>query len=291
MTHETPWIALVVEIPPDLEEDLAADLGASSLGIETAPAGATKARLRVFLPGSRDAKEALDEAARVLEKRGLDPLACRLHVEPVEDGRWAERYQASLRPLPLGERFVVIPGESSETAGSRDTIRLVPGRAFGTGEHETTRLCAAALERWVRRGSRWLDLGTGSGILAVVAARCGAALVEALDEDPEAVEVALEVVEANGAGGQARVRTGSAGLLAGAGLDGCVANVATPYFLSHAPHVAAVLAPGGILLCSGLLGDDARDVARALDLAGLEPVERRDEGPWCLLVARLRAAS
>jgi len=181
MTHETPWIALVVEIPPDLEEDLAADLGASSLGIETAPAGATKARLRVFLPGSRDAKEALDEAARVLEKRGLNPLACRLHVEPVEDGRWAERYQASLRPLPLGERFVVIPGESSETAGSRDTIRLVPGRAFGTGEHETTRLCAAALERWVRRGSRWLDLGTGSGILAVVAARRGVQRLTSLD--------------------------------------------------------------------------------------------------------------
>jgi ribosomal protein L11 methyltransferase len=291
MPQDTSWIAVVLEIPSDLEEEVAAALGSSSLGVETVPAAPGAVRLRVYLPGGRDSRADLDEAAGALRGQGLDPIACGLGVEAVEDGRWVERYQAALRPLPLGDRFVVVPGGNAPSGSGRDPILLVPGRAFGTGEHPTTRLCAAALERRVRPGSRWLDLGTGSGILAVVAARCGAGFVEAVDEDGEAVEVAVAVVEANGAAAQVRVRHGSAVALAGSRLDGCVANVATRYFLDHAPEVAAVLRPAGVLLCSGLLGDDAADVSRALDSAGLRTVERRDEGPWCLLVARRGTAT
>jgi ribosomal protein L11 methyltransferase len=184
----------------------------------------------------------------------------------------------------------VVPGTTPPASSGRDPIFLVPGRAFGTGEHPTTRLCAAALEQWVRPGSRWLDLGTGSGILAVVASRCGASLVEAVDEDADAVEVAAAVVAANGAAGSVRLRVGSADALAGACLDGCVANIATPYFLSRAAEVAGVLGPGGILLCSGLLGADVPAVGEALRRASLVPQERRDEGPWSLLVARHGAA-
>ena len=271
-----------------LEEDLAAELGASSLGVEATPAGGV-VRLRVFFPCGGDARGHLLEAESALRDRGLDPAACGLGVEPVEDGRWVERYQAGLRPLPLGERFVVIPGGDLRAEGSREPIHLVPGRAFGTGEHPTTRLCAAALERLVRPGERWLDLGTGSGVLAIVAARCGAGHVEAVDDDPEAVEVARTVVEANGASEKVSVRLGSADALAGAGFDGCVANIATPYLLARAADVAAVLHPSGLLVCSGLLGEDAADVTAALGRAGFSVSERGDEGPWCLLVARRSA--
>ncbi len=288
MASGPSWIALVLEVPTGLEEDLASDLGAASLGVEAAPA-AGRVRLRVFFPGDGSAAERLDEAAVVLRDRGLDPAGCGLRVESVEDGRWVERYQAGLRPLPLGERFVVIPGGGVPADGSREPIHLVPGRAFGTGEHATTRLCAAALERAVRSGDRWLDLGTGSGILAIVAARCGASRVLAVDDDPEAVDVARSVVEANGASDRVAVREGSADASAGSGFDGCVANIATPYFLSRAREVAAVLRPGGVLVCSGLLGEDAGDVTAALERAGFSMRERRDEGPWSLLVAILGA--
>ncbi|MBZ5640644.1 MAG: 50S ribosomal protein L11 methyltransferase [Acidobacteriia bacterium] len=291
MRHETPWIAIVLEAPSGLEEELAADLGASSLGVEAAPAGSGTVRLRIYLPGAQDPGPVLGRTARALRAHGVDPSNCELGVEGVEDGRWVERYQASLRPLPLGDRFVVIPNGIASPGIGRDPILLVPGRAFGTGEHPTTRLCAAALERYVRPGSRWLDLGTGSGILAVVAARCGAGVVEAVDDDDDAVDVAREVVEANGAASRVRIRAGSADLLAGAALDGCVANVATRYFVERAAEVAAVLGVSGVLLCSGLLGDDADQVSRVLRVAGLETVERRDEGPWCLLVSRRGAAS
>jgi ribosomal protein L11 methyltransferase len=280
------WIALRLEIPAELEDELAAEIGAPSLGVEVVPCGPGRSRLCVYLPAGLDPSERLDAAEELLRGRGLDPAACLLAVEPVEDGHWVERYQASLRPLPLGERFVAVPDGRVGPEGEREPIRLVPGRAFGTGEHATTRLCAAALERFVRPGSRWLDLGTGSGILAIVAARCGAVSVDALDDDPEAVEVAREVVEANEAAGSVRVREGSADSMAGARLDGCVANIATPYFLSRASEVAAVLAPGGWLLCSGLLGDDAAEVRNSLGRAGLGVIERLDEGAWCLLVAR-----
>src|SRR5213075_275452 len=93
--------------------------------------------------------------------------------------------------------------------GEREPIVLVPGMAFGTGEHETTRLCAAALERLVVPGSRWLDVGTGTGILAIVAARCGATKVVAVDNDPEAAHVALEVVRRNGLEDSIEVLEGS----------------------------------------------------------------------------------
>lgn len=271
-----------------LEEELAAELGEGSLGVETTPAGGA-VRLSVYFTDEGDARARLDGAAGVLRGLGLDPAACGLAVDAVEDGRWVERYQASLKPLPLGERFVVIPSGELTSEGAREPIHLVPGRAFGTGEHATTRLCAAALERVVRPGERWLDLGTGSGILALVAARCGASHVEAVDDDPEAVEVARAVVEANGASEQVSVRTGSADGLAGAGFDGCVANIATPYFLARAADVADALRPSGLLVCSGLLGEDAADVTAALDRAGLGVIERGDEGPWCLLVARRSA--
>ncbi len=285
MPSDAPWLAVILEVPMGLEEELASELGGASLGVEALPVG-DAVRLRVFFPLDESAGDRLAAAAGALHGHGLDPAACRLTTETVEDGRWVERYQSALRPLPLGERFVVIPSGDLAAAKGRDAIRLVPGGAFGTGEHATTRLCAAALERLVRPGDRWLDLGTGSGILAIVAARCGAASVLAMDNDPEAVEVARAVVEANGASGIVRVRDGSADSLAGSGFDGCVANLATPYFLSRATDVAAVLGPQGLLICSGLLDEDAGGVTAALAGAGLLVSERREEGPWCLLVAR-----
>jgi ribosomal protein L11 methyltransferase len=171
----------------------------------------------------------------------------------------------------------------------RSPILLVPGRAFGTGEHGTTRLAVEALEQHVTPGSAWLDLGTGTGLLALVARHLGAGRVIARDNDPDAVEVAREVLRANGSAHGVELRQGSMEELAAASFDGIVANIVAPFFLAHAAEVAALLRPGGLLLATGLLAEEEGKVGSALERAGLRLESRESVPPWVLLLARRRS--
>jgi ribosomal protein L11 methyltransferase len=200
-----------------------------------------------------------------------------------------ERWQASLSPIPLGAGFVVVSGEDAGTGDGRAPIRLVPGMAFGTGEHQTTRLCAAAVERQVARGSRWLDLGTGTGLLAIVAARCGASRVLAVDVDPAAVEVASAVVSANAAARCVDVRSGSIAETGGERFDGIVANIQASFFIANAAALANALREDGVLIASGFLDDDVVDVTSALRSAGMRVASRDDDGAWVCLRLRREA--
>jgi ribosomal protein L11 methyltransferase len=197
-----------------------------------------------------------------------------------------ERWQASLSPIPLGARFVVLQSEAAAAPDGREPIRLIPGMAFGTGEHQTTRLCAAALEERVAPGSRWLDLGTGTGLLAIVAARCGAARVLAVDLDREAAEVAFSVVAANAAGDVVEVRAGSIAERRGETFDGIVANIQASFFMANAALLANALVDGGVLLASGFLDEDVAEISSALGAAGLRVAARGSDGSWACLLAR-----
>jgi ribosomal protein L11 methyltransferase len=217
------------------------------------------------------------------------PTASGSIASPAADERWVERWQSSLSPIPLGVRFVVMPKAGVTGPPGRDPIRLVPGMAFGTGEHETTRLCAAALERHVRAGSHWLDLGTGTGVLAIVAARCGASRILAVDSDPEAVAIASEVVAANGEADRVEVRAGSLAECRDERFDGIVANIQSSFFLANASPIASAMAEGAVLLASGILVEDVPEIQAALGAAGVRIEARTSEGPWALLCMR-RAA-
>ncbi len=284
------WVALVVDVPAAIEDELSAEIGAGSLGVLFSRGAKGWSVLEVCLPRDADVDGRVEAAAASLAARGLSPEG-RVRVAPIPDGRWVERYLEALLPLPIGDRFVVLPPGASAAPAGRETLRLVPGRAFGTGEHPTTRLSAAALERAVRPGSRWLDLGTGSGILAVVAARCGAGAVEAVDVDADAVEAAREAVLANGVEGRVRVRLGSVEGFRDAGFDGCVANVASAFFLSRSAEIASCLRFRGALLASGVLASEAGAVSEAFADAGIEILETRTEGDWALLLGLRREAS
>ena len=155
---------------------------------------------------------------------------------------------------------------------------------------QTTRLCAAALEQQVAAGSRWLDLGTGTGLLAIVAVRCGASRVLAVDNDPQAVSVATSVVAANGAGDRVEVREGSIADRGGETFDGIVANIQSSFFLASAPEIAAAMADRGVLLASGLLVEDLPEVeARARGRRDLRSPSRSRTGRGRSLCARRRA--
>jgi ribosomal protein L11 methyltransferase len=281
------WGALALEAPEVLEPVLVGCLSPDCLGAEFHAAGPGRGRLTVYFSSPEAAREAETCLRRVLAAHGVEPDACGLRVERIEDGRWVERYQASLQPFPLGEGFSVLPGTEGRGVPGRRAIRLVPGRAFGTGEHPTTRLCVRALERFVERGSLWLDLGCGSAILSLVALGCGARRVLAVDADPEAARVASEVIRENGAQRSIQVVCGRGSCARGGRWDGVVANIVSGYFVSRAGALSSLLRPGGLLIASGFLADTERGAVRgALARAGLQPVDEGTLETWAAIVAR-----
>lgn len=281
------WDALGLTLPSGDADEVCGLLAPITVGVEFCPAPDDRIRLKVYLRG--DAVDgARDFAAAVLERYGIDPATCDPRIETVEDGRWVERYQAQLVPFDLGERFTVLPSGAGVVPRGRRGLRLVPGRAFGTGEHPTTQLCAAQLERRVRQGSRWLDLGCGTAILAIVARLSGAAHVLALDDDPDAVEVAREVLAGNGVAEGIEVRGGSIGDLGSQTFDGIVVNISAPFFLDSAAGLASHLAPAGVLIASGFIRETAPVVEAALVSSGLHVQERGSREPWVMLVAGRR---
>lgn len=281
------WAALAFEVSSSLEEPLVELLAEGSLGTETRFVSPGKCELRLYFEDLDTAVARLPAAHAALRAQNLVPAVCRLRVLEVADERWAERWQEGLRPFLLGKHFVIHPSGKAEGADpGRTPLLLVPGRAFGTGEHGTTRLAAEALERHVTPGSAWLDLGTGTGLLALLALHLGARKVVARDNDPDAVEVAHEVLEVNGAAGAIDLRLGSMEGFDSASFDGIAANIVAPFFLAHAGEVAALLRREGILLATGILEEEGGVVRRALEGARLLLEERESAPPWILLAAR-----
>ena len=283
-----PWWALVLELPQRLEDELAGSLAPFSLGAELSPVGAGRSRVTIYVDGPEEGERAARLAREGLRARGLDPESCRLRVERVEDGRWVERHRASLRPFPLGSRFLISPTGAKLAPVDRTVLRLVPGRAFGTGEHATTQLCTERLERWVAPATSWLDVGCGTGVLSIVALHCGAAQVWAIDNDPEAVEVARAVLAENGVTGRVDLRVGLIDELPERLFDGVVINISAEFLEHAADAIAARLRPHGLVVASGFMGQVLREVVRRLEASGLEVVERVEREPWAAVVARVR---
>ena len=282
----TPWGALVLEIPECLEDPLVGLTAHCSLGAESRSIGERRGRLTIYFPSLADAHSAAQVVSAWLPRIGHDADSCALRAEGVEHVPWVERYQAGLRPFALGRGFCVDPTGSRGGFPGRRCIELTPGRAFGTGEHPTTQLCVMALERIVREGGRWVDLGCGSSILSLVSRWGGASRVLALDIDPVAAQVGRDVTRRNGEERAVDVVHGSVACARPDVWDGVVANIASSYFEEHAAPVAALLREGGTLIAAGFLEQQRSGVRDALMRAGLvENVEeRRSLDGWSLLV-------
>jgi ribosomal protein L11 methyltransferase len=191
----------------------------------------------------------------------------RLRIE--EECDWVEASRELLQPMTVGRSFFLVPEWRDDPAPEgRFRIRVNPGQAFGTGVHETTRLCLEALEDYVVPGMSVLDVGTGSGILARAAALLGAARVFACDTDIEAVEIA---------GGASFV--GSVDGVATASVDLAVANISPEAVVALAPDLLRVVRRSGILLVSGFEIPEVEQVAAALPAQA----DLRTKGNWALL--------
>ena len=203
----------------------------------------------------------------------------------VAEEDWANAWKQYFKPQRVGKRLVVKPTwEDFDAAPDDLIIQIDPGMAFGTGLHGTTRLCLRALEDAVKPGMRIADVGTGSGILSIAAAHLGAAHVEAVDNDPVAVRVALENVEVNEVGDRVTVRESS--VPPSGTFDIVAANILADVILGMARALFDAVRPGGSLIASGIIDSRASDVATGLTAIGFQIAETMTEGEWVALIAR-----
>jgi ribosomal protein L11 methyltransferase len=206
-------------------------------------------------------------------------------IKPADTRDWVAFAHEYLQPMKIGERIFVCPEWRDDlTPPGRIRIVVNAGLAFGTGAHETTRLCLESLERHLKPGMTVVDVGTGSGILAEAAVKLGAGQVWANDNDPEAVAVARENFER--AGVDVALAIGSADAFPSSLADVIVANISPAWIADLAPEWVRVLKPGGIAILSGFEPNDIPRVSAALEAAGLLVTGEFGEQDWRMLEVR-----
>ncbi|MDA1330520.1 MAG: 50S ribosomal protein L11 methyltransferase [Chloroflexi bacterium] len=302
-SDKASWLRVTLEVEAELAEAVAEVLSrviSSGIAIESTEIeanaedeGRAVGPLRVsgYIPVDEEL-----EAKRLKLERGLKALGLIQQVPMpeysiIEDSNWMEAWKAHYRPLKVGAGLLVLPAWADVETGGRIPIRIDPGMAFGTGVHPTTQLSLALLEKEVRAGASVLDVGCGSGILSIAAAKLGAGKVVGVDIDAKAIENALHNAKLNEvdirleAGSLDELRNGAFGIQQA---DVVVANIlATILMRLLAEGLADLVVAGGRLILSGILDEQRAEMLAALEGAQLRMVEERQMGDWLgLLVDR-----
>lgn len=237
-----------------------------------------------FFPGRKDE---LEKGLRGVLDYFPDAVI-RLNLGSVREKDWATAWKAFFKPVKVGKRIVIKPSWENYLEEKEDIIvELDPGMAFGTGTHPTTSLCVRALESTVKPGSVVYDIGTGSGVLAIAAAKLGAK-VKAVDLDPVAVRVARENVANNHLTERIQVEHGNLADVLTGSADVVVANIIADIIIVLAEDLERILRPGGVCLASGIISERQQDVVNALETKGLLIEQVDDEKGWVLIRARRR---
>ena len=224
-----------------------------------------------------------DSISFLRERFAAGGIAAQVSVAGVDEADWENEWRKYYHPVHIGRAIVIVPAwQEYAPAAGEVCVRMDPGLAFGTGTHESTRLCAVLLEKYLRAGDRVLDVGTGSGILAICAKKLGANEVSGCDIDPVAVRVARE----NAADNDESISFFVSDLLSAVKgeFDLVIANIVADIIVRMAPDVPCVLAEGGRLIVSGVIAEREDEVVRALAVQGLSVTERREENDWRALV-------
>jgi ribosomal protein L11 methyltransferase len=282
-----PWKELSISVPHEYVEPVSYLFNRYGRGLSTEPLGAGVVMLRTYLEsGSRERLARIDVGIRLVSSVGeLGQLSIR---DLGDDEDWQNSWKEYYSALPVGERLIIKPSwvdlDPQESEG-RIVVELDPGIAFGTGYHPTTHTCMEALEELVHPGMRILDLGTGSGILAITAIKLGAESVVALDIDGQAVSAARQNFRRLRLQDRISLAKGSVPHPAAADgtVDLAVANISARGVADRSPFIHRALRPGGVLVASGLLASQRPEVDDAILALGLIPELEWPRDEWLTL--------
>ena len=241
----------------------------------------TIASVSVYLPSERSVPECIAFLRERFSETGLSDA--KLETVGVNEEDWANSWKAYYKPIKIGKRLVIVPAWEKYEAGEGELIvRMDPGMAFGTGTHETTRLVIRMLEKYTKEGCRMLDVGTGSGILAICASRLGAGECRAYDIDPMAVRVANENIKDSGL---PNITCEVSDLLKQADrsrpYDLICANIVADIIIRMTPDVAPFMHENTVLLASGIISERSADVIECFEKYGYKIVEKLEDNGWC----------
>ena len=282
------WNYLQASFPPDdLDEASGILWGLGTNGIEEDPLRSGRLRVKAYFDPLQDLQSLHHEFKVQCRNAGILLFRCTARIQTERD--WFKKWRQQLQSFTVGQRFQIVPIESEAqrrpiTAAGRIPILMEPGMAFGTGTHETTQLCLEALERYLAPGGTCLDVGTGSGILAIAAVKLGARKVVACDIDPIAMEIATQNGFRNGCGATVRwvlgdlerTRPFQAGCL--------VANLTVELIEEEFWRLERRVKPGALMILSGLLNRQARRIERLRRQSSLRLHRRSTKGEWTCLV-------
>ena len=239
------------------------------------------ASVSVFIPSDRSY---MDDLAYIRQRCAELELHAEIELVGVNEEDWANSWKAYYKPIKIGEKIVICPAWERYTPSEGEiVIRMDPGMAFGTGTHETTRLVIRLLEKYTREGQLMLDVGTGTGILAICASRLGADFCRAYDIDPTAVRVARENIKDSGL---ENVTCDQSDLLKQVSLedgpyDLVCANIVADIIIRMTPDVGRYMKEDAVLLASGIIAERCDDVVECFEKNGFKIVEKLTDNDWC----------
>ena len=281
------WREISIAVPHEYVEPISYLFSRYGRVLTMESDGPDRIMLRTYLPANSRQRLARIEVGVKLVSL-LEPLG-HLIVEEVPEQDWQESWKSHFHLLKIGRRMVIKPSWIDYQEEAEDVvIEIDPGMAFGTGYHPTTYTCLQALEQSVKPGASILDLGTGSGILTIAALGLGAASVVALDIDSQAVRAARQNFRRTGNSrrvtlGQGTLPHGAAGL---GQFDLVVANISARAICDRAPFICSALNPQGVLIASGMICDQQKQVVDTFQELGYSLIQEWPREDWVTLVFR-----
>lgn len=244
----------------------------------------TIASISVFIPCEKSPTDAI---AFLRERFKESDIEAKFELIGVNEDDWATAWKAYYKPIRIGKHMVIVPAWEHFDALEDDiVVRMDPGMAFGTGTHETTRLVIELLEKYTKKGDRMLDVGTGSGILAICASKLGAGHCAAYDIDPVAVRVARDNIAESG---QDNITCDVSDLLKQVSLEGgkydlVTANIVADIIIRLAPDIGEYMKNGATLIASGIISERKDEVLEVLLAHNFKLIEILEDNGWCAIV-------
>jgi len=286
------WVAVEFEVSSE-QEDLACWLMVrqGAKGCEVKPLDGSRVTLHSIFDFDDLPEDELAVLKAALEEFGLAGCLSSLRLKTVMEDDWLAKWKQGFEQFPVGEKFLICPpwlkdGLSKDQLGNRRLLLIEPGMAFGTGLHATTRFCLRAIEKHIA-GPKVIDVGTGSGILAMAAALIDCECeITAVDVDPVCMRVAEENLRLNNLTGRIQLVLGSTEAVKGSVYNTLLSNLTCEDIVALLPDYGQLAAPGGIVICAGILKEKLPMLQAALDGSSFTVVEQAFEDIWAGVVLR-----